>query len=96
MNINMLKSIISITIYMLKKTNHNIMYKALGIKWLHEVFCPALTFVSADREVARNPQRFIHVTVVCHFPNQTEIYLTSEALANLYKLSFNQSSLNFR
>ena len=37
------------------------MYKTLGFKWLHEVFCPALTFVSADREVARNPQRFIHV-----------------------------------
>lgn len=44
----------------------NIMYKTLGFKWLHEVFCPASAFATADREVARNPQRFIHVTVVCH------------------------------
>jgi hypothetical protein len=35
----------------------------LGIKWLHEAFCPALAFVSADSDEARNPQRFIHVTV---------------------------------
>jgi len=39
------------------------MYKTLGIKWLHEAFCPALAFVSADSDEARNPQRFIHVTV---------------------------------
>ncbi len=39
------------------------MYKTLGFKWLHEVFCPASAFVSADRDEARNPQRFIHVTV---------------------------------
>lgn len=37
------------------------MYKTLGFKWLHEVFCPAFAFVTADRKVARNPQRFIHV-----------------------------------
>ena len=37
------------------------MCKALGFKWLHEVFCPAFAFVTADRKVARNPQRFIHV-----------------------------------
>jgi hypothetical protein len=42
------------------------MYKTLGIKWLHEAFCPALAFVSADSDEARNPQRFIHVTVVFH------------------------------
>ncbi len=42
------------------------MYKTLGFKWLCEVFCPALAFVTADRDEARNPQRFIHVTVVCH------------------------------
>jgi uncharacterized protein len=41
----------------------NIMYKTLGFKWLLEVFCPASAFVSADRDEARNPQRFIHVTV---------------------------------
>jgi hypothetical protein len=39
------------------------MYKTLGFKWLHEVFCPAFAFVTADRDEARNPQRFIHVTV---------------------------------
>ena len=39
------------------------MYKTLGVKWLFEVFCPASAFVSADRAEARNPQRFIHVTV---------------------------------
>jgi hypothetical protein len=39
----------------------NIMYKTLGFKWLFEVFCPASAFATADRVVARNPQRFIHV-----------------------------------
>ena len=39
------------------------MYKTLGFKWLHEVFCPASAFATADRNEARNPQRFIHVTV---------------------------------
>jgi|ADurb_Gly_03_Slu_FD_contig_101_216806_length_3582_multi_3_in_0_out_0_5 hypothetical protein len=43
---------------------HNIMYKTLRFKWLIEVFCPASAFVSADSDEARNPQRFIHVTVV--------------------------------
>jgi hypothetical protein len=43
------------------------MYKTLGIKWLHEAFCPALAFVSADSDEARNPQRFIHVTVTAKF-----------------------------
>jgi|BioPla2DNA2_1021312.scaffolds.fasta_scaffold77833_1 hypothetical protein len=38
---------------------HNILYKALGFKWLNQVFCPASAFVSADRNEARNPQRFI-------------------------------------
>jgi hypothetical protein len=37
------------------------MYKTLGFKWLIEVFCPASAFVTADRNEARNPQRFIHV-----------------------------------
>lgn len=40
------------------------MYKTLGFNWLIEVFCPALAFVTADSEEARNPQRFIHVTVM--------------------------------
>ena len=39
------------------------MYKTLGVKWLNEVFCPALAFATADSDEARNPQRFIHVTV---------------------------------
>jgi hypothetical protein len=37
------------------------MYKTLGFMWLHEVFCPASAFVTADSDEARNPQRFIHV-----------------------------------
>ena len=40
------------------------MYKTLGFKWLLKVFCPASAFVTADRYEARNPQRFIHVTVM--------------------------------
>ena len=39
------------------------MYKTLGFRWLFEAFCPASTFATADRDVARNPQRFIHVSV---------------------------------
>jgi hypothetical protein len=40
------------------KTGANIMYKTLGFKWFLEVFCPASAFVTADRDEARNPQRF--------------------------------------
>src|SRR5690554_2912853 len=40
------------------------MYKTLGFRWLLESFCPASAFVSADSDEARNPQRFIHVTVM--------------------------------
>jgi len=39
------------------------MYKTLGFKWLCEAFCPASAFATADSDEARNPQRFIHVTV---------------------------------
>lgn len=46
------------------KTGANIMYKTLGFRWLLEVFCPASAFASADRDEFRNPQRFIHVTVI--------------------------------
>ncbi len=42
------------------------MYKTLGFKLLLEVFCPASAFATADSDEARNPQRFIHVTVVRH------------------------------
>lgn len=51
------------------------MYKTLGFKWLHEVFCPAFAFVTADREVARNPQRFIHVTVSGNYDEQNSPYI---------------------
>ncbi len=37
--------------------------KHWGVKWLIQAFCPASAFVSADRNEARNPQRFIHATV---------------------------------
>lgn len=42
------------------------MYKTLGFRWLHEAFCPASAFVLADSDEARNPQRFIHVTIGVH------------------------------
>jgi hypothetical protein len=41
------------------------MYKTLGFKWFCQVFCPTSAFATADRDEARNPQRFIHVTVRC-------------------------------
>jgi hypothetical protein len=40
------------------------MYKTLGVRWLSEACSPALAFVTADSDKARNPQRFIHVSVV--------------------------------
>ena len=45
------------------------MYKTLGFKWLHKVFCPALAFVTADSDEARHPQRFIHVDVTRNYKN---------------------------
>ena len=39
------------------------MYKTLGFKWLCEVFSPASASATPDSDEARNPQRFIHVTV---------------------------------
>ena len=42
------------------------MYKTLGVRWLLECFCPASAFATADSDEARNPQRFIHVTVSCN------------------------------
>lgn len=35
------------------------MYKTLGFRWLHDIFCPASAFVTADSDEARNPQHFI-------------------------------------
>ena len=43
------------------------MHKTFGLRWLRECFCHALAFVSADSDEARNPQRFIHVSVIGHF-----------------------------
>ena len=42
------------------------MYKTLGFKWLCEVFSPASASATPDSDEARNPQRFIHVTVRQH------------------------------
>jgi hypothetical protein len=47
------------------------MYKTLGFKWLFELFCPASAFATADSDEARNPQRFIHVSVVVHLKNES-------------------------
>ncbi len=43
--------------------------KHWGVKCLREVFCPASAFATADRDEARNSQRFIHVSVVHNFTN---------------------------
>ena len=48
------------------------MYKTLGFKWLFGTFCPAPAFLTADSDEARNPQRFIHVTVA-HNYNKNKI-----------------------
>jgi hypothetical protein len=50
---------------MIRKTAYNIVYKTLGFKLLSQAHCPASAFVSADKYEARNPQRFIHATVMC-------------------------------
>jgi len=39
------------------------MYKTLGFKWLIEGLNSASAFATADKEEARNPQRFIPATV---------------------------------
>jgi hypothetical protein len=49
-----------------EQRRHKIVFITLGFKWLNQAFCPTSAFVSADRDVARNPQRFIHVTVLHH------------------------------
>jgi len=51
-------------------------YKTLGVKWLNQSPCPASAFVSVDNDEARNPQRFIHVTVM------RKLYLISEGPDN--------------
>ena len=64
------------------------MYKTLGFKWLLDVFFPASTFATADRYEARNPQRFIHVTVIaqCKKPTAQMAHLVfSDTQANAQK-----------
>jgi hypothetical protein len=53
-----------------RTTPYNIMYKTLGFKWLLECFYPASAFATADSDEARNPQRFIHVTVGTNITRQ--------------------------
>ena len=48
------------------------MYKILGVWQLSASFCPASAFVTADSDEARNPQHFIHVTVMVHIKNDNE------------------------
>jgi len=54
------------------------MYKTLGVKWLHEALCSESAFATADREEARNPQRFIYVTVTTQFKKTTERFVILE------------------
>jgi hypothetical protein len=42
----------------------HIMHITLIFKRLPKAFCPASAFATADRDEARNPQRFIHVSVM--------------------------------
>jgi hypothetical protein len=56
------------------------MYITLGFRWLYEVFCPASAFVTADRDEARNPQRFIHVTVTCKAKKHTAMLNNSNKM----------------
>ena len=62
----------------------NTLYKKLGFKWLIQAFCPASTFVLADRYEARNPQRFIHATVGGNLKKQltTKNIQENEAISN--------------
>ncbi len=54
----------------------NIVYKTMGFKCLIQATCPASAFVSADRNEARNPKRFIYATVVANFGEQNPLTLT--------------------
>jgi hypothetical protein len=70
------------------------MYKTLGFKWLYELFCPASAFATADRDEARNPQRFIHVSVGVHCKKTADAHLAHLQVAqtthnqNLQKSQF--------
>ena len=62
------------------------MYKTLGFKWLHEQFCPASAFATADSDDARNPQRFIHVplqaSVKTDIDNNKQLKLKTMSIVN--------------
>jgi hypothetical protein len=60
------------------------MYKTLGFKWFCQVLCPASAFATADRDEARNPQHFIHVSVMLNF--NTKIQTTEMIKALLLVL----------
>ena len=64
----------------------NIVYKTLGFKYLNRAFCPALAFVSADRNEARNPQRFIHAAIRTYFKKKNMKKLT--LISTLILLTF--------
>ena len=53
---------------------YNNVYETLGFKWLNQAFCLALAFVSADRNEARNPQRFIHSSVSGKFKKVPAVF----------------------
>ena len=69
-------------------TTANIVYKTLGFNRLNGAFYPASAFVSADRYKARNPQRFIHATVVHNFGRMIFRYLS---LTLIFFLSLNST-----
>jgi hypothetical protein len=48
------------------------MYKTLGFKWFCQRLLPATTLATADSDEARNPQRFIHVSVIGHPKKDTD------------------------
>jgi len=56
------------------------MYKTLGFKSFCQVLLPASAFATADRNEARNPQRFIHVSVMWHFIKT--LYMWKDYLEN--------------
>lgn len=47
----------------------------MGGKWLFETFYSESAFVTSDSDEARNPQRFIHVTVIGHCPHRFDYQL---------------------
>lgn len=60
------------------------MYKTLGFRWLFEIFCPASAFVTADRDGARNPQRFIHVPLAIMIKMSTTLAQVSKLALFIY------------